>query len=120
MSVLYRNSLPTVILSAISIKGDRLPLERLDTLKKIYCIPMDNHSVSLLQRISIDPNICHGQPCIRGLRYPVTFVLELLSSGMTPAEILEDYQDLEEPDIFAVLLYAAQLSQVKTITRLAS
>lgn len=59
------------------------------------------------QRISIDPNICHGQPCIRGLRYPVTFLLELLSSGMTYAEILEDYEDLEEADILAVLLCAS-------------
>lgn len=81
---------------------------------------MNLSSTTLLQRISIDPNICHGQPCIRGLRYPVTFILELLSSGMTHAEILEDYEDLEEADILAVLLYAAQLSQVKTVTRLAS
>ena len=64
----------------------------------------------LLKRISIDPDICHGQPCVRGLRYPVTFILELLSSGMTHGEILEDYDDLEENDIFAVLLCAAQLS----------
>lgn len=81
---------------------------------------MNPHSENLLQRISIDSNICHGQPCVRGLRYPVAFILELLSSGMTHAEILEDYEDLEETDIFAVLLYAAQLSQVKTVTRLAS
>jgi uncharacterized protein (DUF433 family) len=76
--------------------------------------------ISLIQRISINPEICHGQPCIRGLRYPVTFMLELLSSGMTHAEILEDYEDLEEADILAVLLFAARLSQVKSVTRLAS
>lgn len=78
------------------------------------------NSDNLLRRISIDADICHGQPCIRGLRYPVTLILELLSSGMTPTEILADYEDLEESDLFAVLLYAAQLSQVKTVTRLAS
>jgi uncharacterized protein (DUF433 family) len=74
---------------------------------------------SLLQRISISPEICHGKPCIRGLRYPVEFLLELLSSGMTHEEILTDYDDLEESDILAVLLFAARLSQVKSIHRLA-
>ncbi|UIE40137.1 DUF433 domain-containing protein [Leptodesmis sichuanensis] len=74
----------------------------------------------LLQRISINPEICHGKPCIRGLRYPVEFLLELLSSGMTYEEILTDYDDLEEADILAVLLFAARLSQVKSIHRLAS
>jgi uncharacterized protein (DUF433 family) len=75
---------------------------------------------ALLQRISLDPEICHGKPCIRGLRYPVEFLLELLSSGMTHEEILTDYDDLEESDILAVLLFAARLSQVKSIHRLAS
>ncbi len=74
----------------------------------------------LLQRISIDPDICHGKPCIRGLRYPVEFLLELLSSGMTHEEILADYDDLEEADILATLLFAARLSQVKSVYRLAS
>ncbi|WP_448560436.1 DUF433 domain-containing protein [Trichothermofontia sp.] len=74
----------------------------------------------LLQRISINPEICHGKPCIRGLRYPVEFLLELLSSGMTHEEILTDYDDLEEADILAVLLFATRLSQVKSIHRLAS
>lgn len=77
-------------------------------------------SEALLQRISLDPEICHGKPCIRGLRYPVEFLLELLSSGMTHEEILTDYDDLEEADILAVLLFAARLSQVKSIHRLAS
>mgnify|MGYP001795202129 CR=1 FL=1 len=76
--------------------------------------------VSLLQRITINPDICHGKPCIRGLRYPVTFLLELLSSGMTHAESLADYEDLEEADIFSALLFAARLSQVKSIYKLAS
>lgn len=74
----------------------------------------------LLQRISIDPDICHGKPCIRGLRYPVEFLLELLSAGMTHEEILSDYDDLKEADILATLLFAAHLSQVKSIYRLAS
>jgi len=67
-------------------------------------------SNNLLQRITHNPDICHGKPCIRGLRYPVEFILELLSSGMTTEEILTDYDDLESDDIFAVLLFAACLS----------
>jgi uncharacterized protein (DUF433 family) len=68
-------------------------------------------------RITIDPAVCHGQPCIRGLRYPVTLVLELLASGMSHEDILADYSDLEADDITACLSYAARLSQVKSITR---
>ncbi|MFT5514826.1 MAG: hypothetical protein ACI80V_000945 [Rhodothermales bacterium] len=66
-----------------------------------------------LERITIDPAVCHGQPCIRGLRYPVSFILELLSSGMSNEEVLADYEDLEAADILAVLAYAARLSQIK-------
>ena len=75
---------------------------------------------ALLSRITIDPNICHGKPCIRGMRYPVELILELLSSGMTTDEILEDYDDLELDDIQAVFLYAAKLSQLKNIYQIAS
>jgi uncharacterized protein (DUF433 family) len=66
-------------------------------------------------RIVIDPEICHGKPVIRGLRYPVETILELLSAGMTIDEILEDYEDLEREDIFAVLGFAARFSQVKRL-----
>lgn len=65
-------------------------------------------------RITIDAQICHGKPCIRGLRYPVSQILELLASGMTAEEILEDYPDLEAEDISACLHYAARLSDVKS------
>jgi uncharacterized protein (DUF433 family) len=61
-------------------------------------------ATSLLQRITHNPDICHDKPCIRGLRYPIEFILELLSSGMTHSEILEDYEDLEPEDLFAILL----------------
>ena len=73
----------------------------------------------LLARITIDPEICHGKPCIRGLRYPVETILELLSGGMTHEEILDDYADLEEVDILAALDFAARLSQVKRMRTLA-
>lgn len=74
---------------------------------------------TLLQRITIEPNICHGKPCIRGLPYPVQFILELLSFGMSIEDILADYDDLERDDILAALLFAARLSQVKSIYKLA-
>jgi uncharacterized protein (DUF433 family) len=69
----------------------------------------------LLKRITIDPNICHGKPVVRGLRYPVVNVLELLASGMTQEEILADYEDLEAADLQACLLFAAKLASVKSI-----
>ena len=75
---------------------------------------------TLLDRITIDPAICHGKPCLRGLRYPVELILELLSSDMTIEEILADYEDLEREDILAALAFAARLSQVKRIEPLAA
>jgi uncharacterized protein (DUF433 family) len=70
----------------------------------------------LLARITIDPEICHGKPCIRHLRYPIEVILELLSSGMTMEDILADYDDLERDDILAVLAFAARLSQLSQAT----
>ena len=69
----------------------------------------------LLSRITIDPALCHGKPCVRGLRYPVELLLELLSSGMTMDEILADYEDLEREDLLAVLKFATRLSQTKRL-----
>jgi uncharacterized protein (DUF433 family) len=69
----------------------------------------------LLDRITIDPEICHGKPCIRGLRYPVEVILELLSAGSTTDDILRDYEDLEREDVLAALAFAARLAQVKRI-----
>ena len=70
---------------------------------------------SLLARITIDPAVCHGKPCVRGLRYPVETLLELLSSGMTTDEILADYEDLERDDVLAVLAFAARLAQTRRL-----
>lgn len=70
---------------------------------------------SLRDRITLDPKICHGKPCIRGLRYPVEFLLELLSSGMTTEEILADYEDLERDDILAALHFGARLAHVRKV-----
>ena len=67
----------------------------------------------LLQRITISPHMAFGKPTIRGLRYSVEWLLELLSSGMSHEEILADYEDLELEDIYAVLTYVTKLAQVK-------
>lgn len=61
-----------------------------------------------ISRITVDPNMCGGRPCIRGLRIRVKDVLEMLASGMTNAEILQDFPYLEAEDISAVLEYAAK------------
>lgn len=72
------------------------------------------------ERITVDPMVCHGKPCIRGLRYPVETVLEWLASGMSTEEVLADYPDLEREDILAALAYAARLTHVNRLERLAA
>ena len=67
------------------------------------------------QRISANPKVCHGKACIRGLRYPVEMLLDLLSSGMTHDEILADYEDLERDDLLAALAFAARLARTRRL-----
>jgi len=63
-------------------------------------------SSATIKRISIDPAICHGKPIIRGMRWPVEVILDLLSAGMTSKEIVTDHPELELEDIVACLTYA--------------
>ena len=77
-------------------------------------------NAELLSRITVDAEICHGKPCVRGLRYPVEFLLELLSSDMTVEQILADYPDLEANDLKAACAFGARLSQVKRVEPLAA
>jgi uncharacterized protein (DUF433 family) len=70
--------------------------------------------------ITVDPEICHGQPCVRGLRYPVEFLLELLSGEMTVGQILADYPDLEANDLRAACAYGARLSRIKRVEPVAA
>jgi uncharacterized protein (DUF433 family) len=65
-------------------------------------------SQELLKRITIDPEICHGKPTIRGLRYPVDNMLELMASGMSIEDLLLDYPDLEKEDFLACIDYPAE------------
>jgi uncharacterized protein (DUF433 family) len=73
----------------------------------------------ILDRITINPEVCHGKPTIRNKRYPVETMLELMASGMTTEEILADYDDLEKADLDACLLFAARLANVGSISDLA-
>ena len=73
---------------------------------------------NLLKRITVIPDICHGKPTIRGMRYPVSMILDLLAAGMTHEEILEDYPAMEPEDILACLAFASKLLQVKSIHKL--
>ena len=64
----------------------------------------------LLQRISIDPNVCFGKPCIRGTRIWVSLILDFLASGMPVEEVLSEYPQLIEEDIRAAIAYGAEMA----------
>lgn len=69
----------------------------------------------LLERISIDPNVCFGKPCIRGTRIWVSLILDLLASNMTFAEILAEYPQLKHQDLLAAIAYGAAMSRERFI-----
>jgi len=70
--------------------------------------------MNLLSRITIDPSICHGKPCVRNMRWPVEVILDMLSAEMTFDEILKDHPELEKEDILASLQFAKLLSSGKS------
>jgi uncharacterized protein (DUF433 family) len=69
----------------------------------------------VLSRITVDPRVCNGQACVRGLRIPVALVLRHLAAGQTPQQIVEEYPELEPPDVLECLRYAAWLASGRTI-----
>lgn len=69
----------------------------------------------LLARISIDPRICFGKPCIRGHRIWVSLILDFLASGMTVQELLREYPQLEEADVLACIAYGAEMSRERYV-----
>ena len=69
----------------------------------------------LLKRITVDPAVMTGLPCIRGMRIPATTILGLLASGATEQEVLADYPDLEADDLKACMAYAALLTREREI-----
>ena len=69
----------------------------------------------ILERITIDPNICFGKPCIGGTRVWVSLILDYLANGMTPEEILEEYPQLTLEDIRAAIAYGAEMSRERYV-----
>jgi uncharacterized protein (DUF433 family) len=69
----------------------------------------------LLDRISIDPNVCFGKPCIKGTRIWVSLILDFLASGNSEADILEAYPHLQPEDIRAAIAYAAELARERIV-----
>ena len=67
-----------------------------------------------LDRITIDPKVFQGEPCIRGMRIPVSLIVKLVSAGKTPQDILGDYPELEQEDIKQSLEFAAWVVSEKT------
>jgi uncharacterized protein (DUF433 family) len=70
-------------------------------------------TATLLNRITLDPGVCHGKPTIRGLRYPVEAILEYLAGGDSFEEVLEEFPDLEREDLLACIQFAAQSLKIR-------
>ena len=69
----------------------------------------------MLSRITVDPQVCFGKPCIRGTRIWVSLLLDFLASGATIEEILEDYPQLKREDILAAIAYGAEMSRERYV-----
>ncbi|MCL4708333.1 DUF433 domain-containing protein [bacterium] len=69
----------------------------------------------LLQRISIDPAICHGQPCVKGTRIMVWLIVEMMANGDTLTDVLEAYPDLTREDVLAALAFSAEMTKERVI-----
>ncbi len=67
------------------------------------------------ERISSDPQVCHGKACIRGTRVMVSVILDNLAAGMSPAEVLQSYPSLQSEDVSAAMAYAAELAKERVI-----
>ena len=80
---------------------------------------VDTQAMALLERITIDTEICHGKPCVRHMRWPVEAVLDLVSAGMSTAEIQADHPELEPEDVAACLHYARLVVSGETIAHVA-
>lgn len=72
-------------------------------------------NMSLLSRITVDPAVCHGKPCIRGLRYPVESILEYLAGGDSVDHVLDEFPDLERDDILACLEFSRKMLAAKSV-----
>ena len=75
---------------------------------RVYPVTEESTLAALADRITVNPDQCGGRPCVRGLRIRVTDVLDLLASGLSPQQVLEELPDLEVEDIFACLRFASR------------
>ena len=73
------------------------------------------HMSPLLQRISVDPNVCFGKPCIRGTRLWVSLILDFLAAGATVEEVLAEYPQLRREDVLAAIAYGAEMSRERFV-----
>jgi uncharacterized protein (DUF433 family) len=69
----------------------------------------------LLNRISVDPNVCFGKPCVRGTRIWVSLILDFLASGMTIKEVIGEYPQLTKDDVRAAIAYGAEMSRERYV-----
>ena len=69
----------------------------------------------VLERISVDPNVCFGKPCIKGHRIWVSLILDFLASGWSVDEVLDNYPGLEAADIYACIAYGAEMSRERFV-----
>ncbi len=69
----------------------------------------------LLERVSIDPNVCFGKPCIRGARIWVSLLLDFLAAGATVEQILADYPNLTKDDVLAAIAYGAEMARERFV-----
>jgi len=76
---------------------------------------MGQSRTELLQRISVDPNICFGKPCIRGHRIWVSVILDMLAEGVSVEEILENYPGITEEDVRACIAYGSEMSRERYV-----
>ncbi len=70
---------------------------------------------NLLERITVNPNVCFGKPCIKGTRIWVSLILDFLAAGMTFKEVLEQYPHLTDEDIRATIAYGAEMSRTRFV-----
>jgi uncharacterized protein (DUF433 family) len=70
---------------------------------------------NLLSRITVDPEVCHGKPCVRGLRYPVETILEYLAGGDSIEDLLAEFPDLQREDILACLEFSGQMLKTRSV-----
>ena len=92
----------------------RVPADPWPSLRGLDRLRPRPASATLLSRITIDPEVCHGKPVIRGLRYPVESILEYLAAGDSLEDVLAEFPDLEREDLLACLEFAQRSLQLKS------